>query len=73
MTPFEELSLLIGKYLTANPESKNPINNLYLTGTIGLINLLKKADNKPIEWVFDENRPDWFEAKIDGNVIDFKM
>ena len=73
MTPFEELNILLGQYLTANPESKNPINNIYLTGIIGLINLLKKANNRPIDFVFDENRPDWFEVKIEGKVTQFDM
>jgi hypothetical protein len=73
MTQTQEIKKLLAEYKEKNPDLVDPASNLYLLGTDGLLDLLKKADNRPIEFIFKDGNYDYFEVRIDGAPVDIKL
>lgn len=73
MTQTKELEKLLTEYKKSNPDLVDPSSNLYLLGYDGLLDLLKKADNRPIEFIFKDNKYDYVEILIDGAPVDIKL
>lgn len=69
MTEIETLQSLIGSYLTANPEAENPIDNIYIFGVSGLIELLTIAENRLIEFRIEPDILDGIFPYIDGKLV----
>lgn len=69
MSEIETLQSLIGSYLTANPKAKNPIQNIYIFGISGLIQLLTIAENRLIEFKIEPGVMDGIFPYIDGKLV----
>jgi hypothetical protein len=70
MNEIEQLNALVGSYLTANPEAENPMDNIYIFGVSGLIELLTIAENRLIEFRIEEKILDGIYPYIDGELIE---
>lgn len=64
-----KLESLIESYMEANPDSENPMSNIYVFGVSGLIELLEKAENRPIEFRIKKDVLDGIFAYIDGKRV----
>lgn len=70
MNDIEQLNALVGSYLTANPDAENPMDNIYIFGVSGLIELLTIAENRLIEFRIEEKILDGIFPYIDGKLIE---
>lgn len=70
MNDIEQLNALVGSYLTANPDAENPMDNIYIFGVSGLIELLTIAENRLIEFRIEEKILDGIFPYIDGELIE---
>lgn len=69
MTKDDELMALVGSYMTANPDAVNPMENIFVFGESGLIELLTIAENRLIEFKIEPGVMDGIFPYIDGKLV----
>jgi hypothetical protein len=64
LTILEEINVLLGEYLTINPEAENPFDYVYVLGLEGILNVLQEANNREIVFNYVYSDEDRVEYKI---------